>query len=339
MADQYQYIKMPDGSYGKFDANASDDEIRGHVQKDFPDAFKGQTQQASPAPKSFLQNLQSNYASNVKPYTPEEQQQHGSVDTALHNFGRGAGEVLLGPIMHPLDTLRGLSGSLQSQPINPSNVEDMTLGRGVFQDVKQNGLQSIPHIAGQAAGALIGSKLPEMGAGAVEGASGLSDLIPSKARAGKAFEELNQKLANQPVNLNETLKPLQRATEIGARGGTLPKSISDLLTRSQAIEPMTFPEARDYQGSLSDLSSSDKMALSGRMSGGLKQINKGLFTDIQNAANTAGLGEDYANAMKQYRQAAQLRNAGRVAGKVAGGAALGAAGLSGAGKILGELTK
>ena len=40
MPDKVQYIKLPDGSWGKFDENASDEEIRGHIQKDFPDAFK-----------------------------------------------------------------------------------------------------------------------------------------------------------------------------------------------------------------------------------------------------------------------------------------------------------
>lgn len=43
MADpQFQYVKLPDGSYGKFDAAASDDEIQGHIKQDFPDAFKEQ---------------------------------------------------------------------------------------------------------------------------------------------------------------------------------------------------------------------------------------------------------------------------------------------------------
>jgi hypothetical protein len=38
--DQFQYIKLPDGSYGKFRADASDDVIKGAISKDFPDAFK-----------------------------------------------------------------------------------------------------------------------------------------------------------------------------------------------------------------------------------------------------------------------------------------------------------
>lgn len=37
---QYQYVKLPDGSYGKFRSDASDDDIRSAVSKDFPDAFK-----------------------------------------------------------------------------------------------------------------------------------------------------------------------------------------------------------------------------------------------------------------------------------------------------------
>lgn len=51
MADQYQYVKLPDGSYGKFAANASDKEIRALVAKHFPAAY-----QAKPAtgPKSQI---------------------------------------------------------------------------------------------------------------------------------------------------------------------------------------------------------------------------------------------------------------------------------------------
>jgi hypothetical protein len=46
MPDQFQYIKLPDGSYGKFAANASDEQIRAAIQKDFPNAF--------PAPEPTL---------------------------------------------------------------------------------------------------------------------------------------------------------------------------------------------------------------------------------------------------------------------------------------------
>lgn len=38
----FQYVKLPDGSYGKFSANASDDVIKQAIAKDFPSAFAPQ---------------------------------------------------------------------------------------------------------------------------------------------------------------------------------------------------------------------------------------------------------------------------------------------------------
>lgn len=40
MPDQFQYVKLPDGSYGKFDAGVGDDAIRSAIVRDFPDAFR-----------------------------------------------------------------------------------------------------------------------------------------------------------------------------------------------------------------------------------------------------------------------------------------------------------
>ena len=51
MAEDFQYVKLPDGSYGKFRADAKDDVIRAAIQKDFPDAFKAQ---ATPSPMDAL---------------------------------------------------------------------------------------------------------------------------------------------------------------------------------------------------------------------------------------------------------------------------------------------
>jgi hypothetical protein len=143
--------------------------------------------------------------------------------------------------------------------------------------------------------------------------------LPSRANAASVFNDLNTKLADQPVPLSDTLAPLQRATEIGVRGGSLPKPISDLLTRSQATEPMTFPEARDYQMSLTDLSREQQASLTPRMRSQVAQVNQGLFNDIHAAAESAqpGLGSDFADAMKEYRQASQVKNAIDAAKKIA----------------------
>ena len=49
MPDQFQYVKLPDGSYGKFAANATDAQIRAQVAKNFPNAYKT-TQPATTKP-------------------------------------------------------------------------------------------------------------------------------------------------------------------------------------------------------------------------------------------------------------------------------------------------
>src|SRR5215472_4611714 len=50
MPEQYQYIKLPDGTYGKFAADATDAQIRATVAKNFPTT----PAQAQPAPSPNL---------------------------------------------------------------------------------------------------------------------------------------------------------------------------------------------------------------------------------------------------------------------------------------------
>ena len=46
---QFQYVKLPDGSYGKFASNATDDVIRSQISKDFPNAYGSQFNSPSAA--------------------------------------------------------------------------------------------------------------------------------------------------------------------------------------------------------------------------------------------------------------------------------------------------
>lgn len=157
--------------------------------------------------------------------------------------------------------------------------------------------------------------------------------IPTRAKAGDIFNSLNEKLADHPVPLTNSLKPLQRATELGVRGSTLPGPVDALLKRSQMIEPMTFPEARDYQSSLSDLSASDKLSMNKRMSGAVKQLNKSLYDDIHSAADSAGSGDDYEQAMRDFRRASTVKDVASKAAKYG----IGAAGLGIGGHYLQSL--
>lgn len=159
-------------------------------------------------------------------------------------------------------------------------------------------------------------------------ASTAIDAIPSAKYAGKIFNSLGEDLATHSVPLTDsTLQPLQRATELGARGGTLPKPVSDLLTRSQGLEPMSYPEIRDYQSNLSDLSRDAQGSMNGKMLGQMGKLKSGLYNDIYNAASQVGRGDDYAQAMKEFRQASQIKSGAKTAAKVGAKYALPAGGL------------
>ncbi len=60
---QYQYVKLPDGSYGKFDATADDAFISGQIAKDFPDAYK---QEQKPAAIRFATKFGQQYDAALK---------------------------------------------------------------------------------------------------------------------------------------------------------------------------------------------------------------------------------------------------------------------------------
>lgn len=166
------------------------------------------------------------------------------------------------------------------------------------------------------------------------------DKFPTRSGAGNIFNKLNTDLADQPVNLQNSAAPLQRAIEIGARGGTIPGPISALLQRAQAVEPMTFPEARDYQASLSDLSASDKMAMNGRMKGAVAQLSKALYSDLRDSAEAGGgLGSDYDKAMSQYSSASRNAEIAKNVAKWGGKSIATAAGLQGIKSLVDSVNK
>ena len=102
--DQYQYIKMPDGSYGKFASGASDDEIRGHIQQDFPNAFKAPDERNS-MQKSFDENTTPN---------PKEPLLETGLKSVVHAIGS--------PFVHPVETLKGMAKSIPTSPADAPRV-------------------------------------------------------------------------------------------------------------------------------------------------------------------------------------------------------------------------
>lgn len=157
-----------------------------------------------------------------------------------------------------------------------------------------------------------------------------ADLIPSATRAGKALDTVETAAKNVRVPLNSTVAPLGRVTEIGERGGVLPSSANALLKRSQMIGDMSFPEARDYYKNITQLSGDEANKLSPVMKKAVGALREGFHGDLKSAADTVGMGDTYANAMKEYAKASALKEGLKTAATkvlpagLAGGGVLGA---------------
>lgn len=173
MADQFQYVKLPDGSYGKFATDASDDTIRGAIEKDFPDAFNAKP--AVPVP----QGLQGGPEPEYKPFF--------SGDEARDELSG------LGKAVTPIVAAAG--GALGHVP---------GIGKGVIDPQKVQDLEnySQPANKGETFGKVVGTAglaLPAIATGG-EFAGGLYDeLAPLGAAAMKAGSPVLGKIGQAAV--------------------------------------------------------------------------------------------------------------------------------------------
>ncbi len=128
--------------------------------------------------------------------TPEQEKGLDPVTKGLQRFGAGAIQGFGQPIMHPLDTL-GAIGSTIAHPRDALSAA----GKGLME-----------HPA-QFAGNLVGGAVLG-GVGGKLGGAGLK-AIPTTAKAGEMFNNINSQLADVPVNLTNASAPLQRNRRAG----------------------------------------------------------------------------------------------------------------------------
>lgn len=162
--------------------------------------------------------------------------------------------------------------------------------------------------------------------------------VPSAERAGRMFNTIENEAADIPVEMKETepaLEVFQKHVKTGGKNSppiqmlrkrispTMPRvplpeamqaDLSGVPARTVNRSPIKFPEARDFYSNVTDVSkrpSVFKMAIESsrepklRMEAGT--VRNALNTDLTNAAETIGRGKDYTDALREYRQAKQLR--------------------------------
>lgn len=302
------------------------------------DFSKAQPLPAAPDTRSLFQKAKDNFNAATQGAQPGD----GAVKGFIENIGQGGGQFIRS-LAHPLDQAHSEVDTVRSAVAHPLDAAQGALDQAHSEvaAARADPSRFVGNAIGQiGTGAIVGGAAGEAMPKVAATVANVADKFPSKAGAGEIFNKLNTVLEQQPVVIEKAAAPLQRAIEIGARGGSLPGPVDALLKRVQAVEPMTFTEARDYQASLSDLSASDKLAMSGRMRGAVAQLNMALYQDIRQAAEAGGgYGADFDKAMTQYRQASQINNAARAAVKYGGRAAAGAAGAGAVYKLGQEIAK
>jgi hypothetical protein len=193
-----------------------------------------------------------------------------------------------------------------------ARIATKALGSGAVGAAQGNGFGT-----GAAIGA-VGGALPEA-----------ISAIPTRAKAGQLFDSVMEDAKDQPVNLTNSMPFLERTQQLASSGAAPFRPADMLFSRSNQINPILYPEARDFASNISRMSAAEKMGINPQMQAEAGKLSRAFNKDIGTAAENVGRGEDYAKAMKDYARASALRENSIKAGKIAGKSALAAAGAGG----------
>lgn len=122
---------------------------------DTPDFIPADGGQAKAAPVDDRNGLQRAVDDAAAPDSPQVRMSRGPVSNALNDFGRGATEMTLKPLVHPLDTAMGVGNAIM-HPYDTAK----GMAKSVVSDFQDNGAaEAIPHLLGQVGGGIAASEL------------------------------------------------------------------------------------------------------------------------------------------------------------------------------------
>lgn len=198
-AGQFQYVKLPDGSYGKFAADATDEQIRGQVQKDFPTAF---------APPDNRNSVQKSFDANTAT-NPNEP----LLQTGLKSVASGIGQ----PFVHPLQTGKALLESLgHMSPYDPQNPVAL-MGSGVTNDYQGagGGAHGAAYAGVKLAGNLLGQTALGDAGGAAAGAGSRVLATAGDAAERAGYGTLNNAMGVTPKMMRYGQNPARGVVDQG----------------------------------------------------------------------------------------------------------------------------
>jgi hypothetical protein len=228
---------------------------------------------------------------------------------------QGAGD-LVAPLVHPLQAAQSASAkpSFASMALGPG----YDAAKGLVHAFREDPVRALPGAAAMLA-------VPEAGGEASDAISALRDANPfSTARAGRMFNEVMGAAGDQPVTLTRSLAPLERTQQLAARGSNPFRAADQLYSRINTVNPLTYREARDFASNMS-LSPEERMGLKGSMQREVPKLSHAFNEDVGDAAEAAGKGPEYKQAMSEYASRSRNKEIAKKAGEKIGRYAIPAA--------------
>lgn len=218
-------------------------------------------------------------------------------------------EGLYQAVRHPIDTAQSQAlARSQAEAQNPvasamANSPIAKMGGG-FEAGQKIGSGDIAGGLGQAAG-LIAPQVLALGVNAAVNA------IPSKVRAASNFEDVMVAAKDVPVDVSDPGNTALRAMELGERGGSTPRAVTQYVRRvtDPAKGPLTYEESRDWASNISRLSANDYNRMTPTVARQVAKMSADLNASNAQAALKVGKLAEYRAAMDEYRRASQLGDA------------------------------
>lgn len=132
--------------------------------------------------------------------------------------------------------------------------------------------------------------------------------LPTAAKAAPLFEDVMSAAKNFPVTPSpETMQVAQRTLDLVEAHHRLPEAAAGFIDDITGTKPFTYYKARDVMGALRKLTTQESMGTTDAMAAQVHQMYETLSKDVAQAAQAAGKGKEYMEAMNMYAQAMRNR--------------------------------
>jgi hypothetical protein len=135
-------------------------------------------------------------------------------------------------------------------------------------------------------------------------------LLPSAERSGAELGRIKGVLGPTPIDLSGPGEKALEISDLANKGRTAPKVINQFVkwTTDPNKPPLGFSDARDfYSAASSKLSPEESQRITPLIRYKLGDFTNALGNSLQTTAAAAGEGENYAKAMREYRNAMRLK--------------------------------